>query len=66
MSQNQSQNGSYDPTLARGYLLINLAGAIEQVQDTAARGILLRYMECIIQEQEKITGDFVSTKRIIH
>lgn len=65
MTENETNNPEYDPTVGRGYLLLNMAGAVVNMGDTndAVSSLLHRYMDCIVQEQEHSTQDFT---KVVH
>jgi len=56
-----------DLTVHRGYLLLNMAGAVENLTDEGVCGLLMRFMDCIVLEQEEATKVYLNeTKATVH
>jgi|TARA_R110002074_G_scaffold200080_7_gene367991 hypothetical protein len=64
-----NQIESTDMLVERGYLLLHLAGMIEQIDDDAMKSRLLKYSDCIVQEQEQATEEYLATPnpmKVVH
>ena len=46
-----------DMTVERGHILIGCANYANGIEDLAIKTLLVRYMDCIIKEQEHITAE---------
>jgi len=65
---NQQQTIDYDPVVGRGEILFGLSHHIEHSTNDIVKAALLRYMDCVIQEQEKMTEQFLNLpgEKIVH
>ena len=55
-----------DPTVTRAEVLMGLSHHVVNTPDDVMKGMLLRYAECIVQEQEMFTANTLKEDTTVH